>query len=305
MKYIHTMNYRILTIAIALTTGISVSHAQEVADTVKVIENASSVLVVAKDGKTSLDAEFPGKHNNETLHYQYEVNITNETDTLRIAEFSDNWGMDLPFVKDKPMNVKDNKVRRYFAAVRRAYWGWRFNYEGKGKVKNGWELSIPDFIAVAWKRRGSEFEIGAGFGMSRYSSMDGYFYEKTGDRLILSPIPEGVKKKESSLEISYFQVPVLYNQYISKDFMFSLGAIMNLNTYAKATTRLITSDSQYQTTTYKGLQQNLFAVDAYASVDFWGIGLFAKWSPMKLFNQKFGPELKGFTLGLQISLMNF
>lgn len=305
MKYIHTMNHRILTIVVALTTTVLCSHAQERTDTVKVIENASSVIVVAKDGKTTLDAEFPDKRNREMLHYQYEVNITGLTDTLRIEEFSDNWGMDLPFVKDKPMNVKDNKVRRYFAAVRRAYWGWRFNYEGKGKVKNGWELSIPDFLAVAWKWRGAEFEIGAGFGVSRYSSMDGYFYEKRGDQLILSPLGEGIEKKESSLEISYFQVPVLYNQYITKDFMFSLGAIMNLNTYAEATTRLMPYDNQYQTTTYKGLQQNLFTVDAYASVDFWGIGLFAKWSPMKLFNQKFGPELKGFTLGLQISLMNF
>lgn len=299
------MNYKILTIAIALTTGVPVSRAQEASDTVRVIENATSVIVVTKDGKTRLDAEFPGKHNNETLHYQYEVNITNEADTLATDEFSDNWGMDLPFVKDKPTNANDNKARRYFAAVRRAYWGWRFNYEGKGNVKNGWELSIPDFIAVAWKRRGAEFEIGAGFGMSRYSSMDGYFYEKNGDQLILSPLPEGIKKKESSLSIASFHVPVLYNQYIGKDFMFSLGAIINFNTYATATTKLITSDDLYQTTTYKGLQQRLFTVDAYASVDLWGIGFFAKWSPMTLFNQEFGPVSKGFTIGVQVSLMNF
>lgn len=299
------MNYRILTLLIHLITAFFGCLAQEATDTVKVIENAGSIVVVAKNGQTSLNAEFPDKYNKEMLHYQYEVTITNESDTHNVEYFSDNWGLDVPFVKDKHIRATDNKVRRCFAAVRRAYWGWRFNYGHKGNVKNSWEISIPDFIALAWKKRGAEFEIGAGFGMSRYSSMDGFFYEKSDDQLILSHLPEEINKKESSLSIGSFHIPVLYNQYIGKHCMFSIGAIMNFNTYAKATTKLMTSDKQYLTTTCKGLQQNLFTVDAYASVDLWGIGLFAKWSPMELFNQKFGPELKGFSIGIQVSLMNF
>lgn len=304
MKKIHTMNHRILIFAITILTGILSSLAQEAADTVKVIENATNITIVTQNGKTVLNADYPGDNINKTLHYNYEVEVINDLDTIKSAdEFPDNWGMELPFLKDK--QPTGNRVRAYFTGARRAYWGWRFNYGGKGHVKNGWEVSIPDFIAVAWKRRGAEFEIGAGFGESRYSSMDGFAYEKVGDRLVLSPVQEGIREKESSLSIASFHVPVLYNQHIGKDFMFSLGAIMNFNTYAKATTKLTTADNQSHTITYKGLQQNLFTVDAYASVDICGIGLFAKWSPMKLFNQKFGPELKGFTVGLQISLMNF
>lgn len=304
MKSIHTMNHKILILAITILTGVFGCIAQETTDTVKVIENATNITVVTKDGKTVLSADYPGDKINQTFHYNYEVNVANNSDSIKSAEeFPDNWGMELPFLKDS--QPTGNRVRAYFTGARRAYWGWRFNYGGKGNVKNGWEVSIPDFIAVAWKRRGAEFEIGAGFGESRYSSMDGFAYEKVGDRLILSPIEEGMRKKESSLAIASFHVPVLYNQHIGKDFMFSLGAIMNFNTYAKATTKVISSDNHSHTTTCKGLQQNLFTVDAYASVDICGIGLFAKWSPMKLFNQKFGPELKGFTVGLQISLMNF
>ncbi len=295
------MNYKIISIVIILIAGTSVCHAEEPTDTVKVIENASNVLVVAKDGKTVLDAEFQGKNDDETLHYQYEVNVM-DADTIQTEdEFPDNWGMDLPFVKNKDMNVKDNHVRRYISCVRRIYWGWRFNYGGKGNVRNGWELSIPDFLALTWRRRGAEFELGVGFSGSHYNAQDNFFYQKQGDKLILASVEEGLKVKETSLDIFTIQVPMLYNQRISKDFTFSIGAIANFNTYAVATTKKKNFDEEYHKITYKGLQQNLFTVDAYASISVCNIGVFAKWSPMKVFKQQFGPDLKGFTIGVELS----
>lgn len=300
------MNYRILTIAIALATGISIGLAQEAADTVKVIENASSIIVVTKDGKTTLDAEFPDKHNKETLHYQYEVNITNEADSVMTEEFSDNWGMELPFVKDKPVSVRDHKMRRYVGLVRRANWGWTFNYGDKGHVKNGWEVSIPDFVSLIWRRRGAEFEIGFGITASYRFAQDHFCYRKEGDKIVLVPVPEGMKVKKSTLELASFNFPVLYNQHVCKNFSFSLGGIVNLNYLANAHTKLSDTNNQYHKTSYKGLQQNFLTVDAYASVStFNGIGIYAKWSPMKMFKKQFGPELKSFTVGIELSLGEF
>lgn len=295
------MNYRIITLTISMIGVALGCLAEQPADTVKVIENASNILVVAKDGKTVVDADFPSGNGKDVMHYQYEVNVK-DTNTTTEDQFSDDWGMDLPFVKDSRMNVNDNKVRRYLTILRRAYWGWRFNYGGKGNVRNGWEVGMPDWLAVKWRRRGAEFEIGVGFTGSRYNAQDNFCYQKQGDRLMLAPVPDGLKVKETYLDIISFNFPLLYNQDIGKDFTFTFGAIVNLNTYATASTRLVDFDDRYSKTTYKGLQQNLFTVDAYASVSAYGIGFFAKWSPMKIFRPQFGPDLRGFTIGVEISL---
>lgn len=295
------MNYKNICFGIILAAGTLGCLAEEPVDTVKVIENAGNVLVVAKDGRTVLDAEIPGNGDKEPLHYQYEVNVT-RTDTIQVEEeFPDNWGMDLPFVKTRDMNVKDNRVRRYVSFARRINWGWRFNYGGKGNVRNGWEISMPDFIALTWRRRGAEFELGVGYTESRYNAQDNFCYRKQGDKLVLAPVEEGMKVKETVLDVMAINVPVLYNQSISKDFMFSIGAIANFNVYAMATTRLRNFDEKYHKITYKGLQQNFFTVDAYASISFCNIGVFAKWSPMKVFKQQFGPDLRGFTIGVEVS----
>lgn len=300
MKKHYTMNYRILTLALAVIGVTFGSLAQEAADTVKVIENANNIIVVAKDGKTVLNAEFPGKNSKETLKYQYEVNVAN-SDTISVKdEFSDNWGMDLPFVKDKSMNVRDNKVRRYIGFLSRGYWGWRFNYDGKGNVRNGWEYAVPDFVSVKWQRRGAEFEIGLGASSSYYFASDNFCFQKEGDKIVLAPVPDGMYTKQSSLMIDALLVPVFYNQRLGKNGSFTLGAIANFNFFSSATTKLHTANDQYVTTTYRGLQQRLLTLDTYASINFYGIGVFAKWSPIKVFDKKFGPELKGFTIGVEI-----
>lgn len=271
------------------------------ADTVKVIDNASNIVVVCKDGKTILNAEFPDNDGSDRLHYRYEVNVTDEKVDDIGDEFPDNWGMSLPFVKFNGHNGQSNRVSRRVACLRRVSWGWRFNYSGKGNVKNGWEVSVPDFLSVSWRKRGAEFEIGAGFSMNRYYAMDDFGYQKIGDRLVLSPVPEGMKATDSFFDVFTFQVPVLYNQKIGGGFSFSLGTIVNLNTYAAARTTLRWDDDSYQKTIYKALQQNLFTLDAYASLAVSGFGIFARWSPAPLFKCKYGPQLKSFLIGVEIS----
>lgn len=299
------MNTKTAAILTALTLFTLPCLAEERTDTVKIIENASNIVIVKSGGSITLDADFLTDditENEDPAHYRYEVNVTHSDTETDMEDFPDNWGMEIPFVRN-PRFVEPRRVRTDVAFVRRAYWGWRFNYAGRGEVKNGWEIGVPDFIAIVWKRRGAEFEIGAGFSSNIYYAGAGFAYGKTGDRLTLMPIAEGVRREHSRLQTWTFQIPVLYNQKIGHDFMFSLGAVANLNTYAVANTRLELEEGRFLNYSYKGLQQNLLTVDAYASFDICGFGMYARWSPMTLFRKQFGPELKGFSIGINISLM--
>lgn len=294
--------YKIALLLFAAVISLPVS-AEEPADTIRIIENARSVVVVKENGKTRLNAIYTDVDMDETMVYEYEVAVVNPDSVAAADDFPDNWGMELPFMS-RPTKQQGHRVSRFFTVVRRALWGWRFNYSGRSHVKNGWEVSIPDVVAMVWRHRGAEFEIGAGFSCNRYLAQDGFQYTRQGDSLTLTEVPDGMKSIHSRLDVFSFQVPVLYNQRICRNFNFTLGAIANLNTYARANTRLETADNHYHDVTFKGLQQNLFTVDAYASFDIAGIGMYARWSPMPVFRSPFGPESKGFTIGVNISLMN-
>ncbi len=286
----------------ALPLAAAACLAAEPADTVKVIDGARNIVVVREGGNTRLDADFPDADGGKMMHYQYQVDVAYSCAAGEADEFPDDWGMQFPFVRSKEKNSDSRRVKRSVSLMRNASWGWRFNYSGRGNVANGWETGFPDFVAVTWRRRGAEFEIGAGFSVARYNARDGFGYTKAGDRLILVPAAEGYKVDSSLLDLFSFQVPVLYNQSVTRHFSISLGAVVNFNSYARASATLVDFNDNYHKISCKGLQQNLFTVDAYAAFSLYGVGLYARWSPMPVFNGRFGPELKGFSLGIRVSL---
>ena len=266
----------------------------EPVDTVKALDNVRNVLVVQDGNKTTVTADYMSMRGILT-QYKYEVNVDeNDIDN----EFSDNWGMELPFMRGKTPRRSDRTVRN-ISGCRHIYWGWRFNYGDNGGVKNCFEVGIRDFVGMTWKKGGSEFEIGLGLGFKRFLADDGFSYYKTGDAILLLPTDEGKRVKQSRLDMWSFHVPVLYNQKVGNEVTLTLGGIVNFNTYSKAKTA--TEENEWtQKITYKGLQQNLLTIDAMAAVHICGAGLYASWSPMKLFKEEYGPALKAWSIGLEL-----
>lgn len=270
--------------------------AKENPDTVTVIENASAVTVVKSGDSTILEAVMEEDSIGRKV-YRYELEIGGQS-IAPADTFPDDWGMDLPFMREKNRG-KSRCLSRRVTGFRHLYWGWRFNYGNKGSVKNCFEVGIRDVIGVAWQRGGSELEIGLGFSMQRYLADDGMAYRRNSDALRLESVPEGKRCKLSRLDIWTFQVPVLYNQKIGGDVSFSLGGVLNFNTYAKAQTKLRYGDIT-EKTTYKGLHQNLFTADIIGAVHVSGIGVYAAWSPMHAFKKEYGPAVSSWSLGIDL-----
>lgn len=277
-------------------------HAQEPADTIKVIDNATNVTVLRDGGKTIVVADLEDEEG-DSRTFRYEVDV--QTDEGNLSDFPDNWGMDFPFMRTRNIDDEDccnggkRRVRRNVVGLRHLYWGWRTNYSGNEGVKNCFEVGIRDVVGVAWKRGGAELEIGLGFGVRRFLAQDGMMYGKKDDSVVLMPLPEGSVCRKSRLDVWTFQIPILYNQCIGKIASFSAGVVCNFNSYAKISNKVEKGDTTINES-LKGLQQNLFTADLFAGIYLEGIGLYASWSPMKMFDARYGMALKGWSAGVEI-----
>lgn len=286
------MNKRLIIQLLLVISATSLS-AQERADTVKEIENARNVLITRNGNTTLIDVKL-GTSSGYT-GYKYELDVKagrGEVNDL----FPDNWGMDLPFV-NLGKNKEVSSLKSYSIGFRHLYWGWRFNYDKKGLVKNCFEVGIRDILGYGWRRGRSEFEIGLGFGMRRLLAADGCMYVKNGDRLVLESVAEGMEATMSRLDVVSFQVPLLYNLKMSDSWCMSIGGVVNFNTYAKAVGKTIERGRKSKNV-MKGLHQNFMTPEILGTIYFDGVGFYGAWSPVALFKDGYGPEVKGWSIGV-------
>lgn len=280
---------------------------QNVLDTIKVIPYANEVIMTKNGSTTKLivnmdDSLTQGKY------YYYEIEVSDRPKDEDI-ELSESWDMNLPFLtigkkcdsENRHHNIRHRRVWRHFTGFNNFYWGWRFNYGDNSKVKDCFEVGMRQIIGISWNhgRHTPTFSVGVGTGMIRLLAQDGFRYSKNGDMLILKPLEKGERMDKSRLDIWRFQFPVSLTLPLGRSGAFSLGGCVNLNSYAKASTQLKISEGKYKRK-YKGLQQNLFNGELFASISVSGIGFYASWTPFNLFSDSYGPKVKGWSVGINL-----
>lgn len=298
----NNLNYRFL-VFLLISISMPKAFSQMQADTVKIIKNAKEVTVTRDGRSTTVKVNIKDSLSNVSF-YEYKIEVSENVENDKTDEFPDTWGMDIPFIsRKKPSSVGSRKktISRREIGFEHVYWGWRFNYGDKGNVKNGFEVGIRNLIGMSWSRgrHTPAFEIGIGFGMMRMYASDGFVYGKSGDAVTLYPLSPMEESDFSRLDVWRFHVPVLLSVPLGKNGNFSLGGVVNFNTYAKACTRLV-RDNKREKTSYKGFQQRLLTADVFASISGCGMGLYFTWSPVALFKKAYGPELKAWSIGVDL-----
>lgn len=290
------MNYKLNLIAtlVALMSICPGAYGEERPDTVKVIREVRDVVVMKRGNTTRLTATLPNGR-----QYQYEMNVE-DADSCDY-DYPELWGMELPFIGMGKRNYAGNRMQTNVTVIDDAYFGWRFNYDDKQHVKNGFETGVRSVIGVNWRRgdRGPAFAIGLGFGMKRFFAEEGFSFSKSGDNIRLVPVADGLEVDHSRLDIWTFHIPVTYRQPIGKVCSMTLGAVANLNTYASGFTS-IRDGRTFHKRSFKGLQQNLFTADLTVSFSIRCVGIYSTWSPMKLFSGGYGPNMRGWSMGITL-----
>lgn len=277
----------------------------EAPDTVKVIENPGKVFVSRNGDTTLIEIETDNKYGKDRFSYSVTVEEPVEQDAGSPLDF------EIPFGIGKKRDAGDGsgsfgrrRLRPYLFLLGNLYVGQRFNYFGKGNVRNSYEVGVRDLIGIGWSRGDytPSFSIGLGFGVQRYGAQKGFRYAMDGSRLTVVPVEDGTSVRSSDLFVYNFQVPLLFSIPVGCDVKFTAGAVACLNFSTLARTEVAVGSDRYKTT-YRGVQQRLFTTDIMCSLGVCDIiGVYASWSPMTLFQAPYGPRLKSWSIG---AIVNF
>ena len=136
------------------------------------------------------------------------------------------------------------------------------------------------------------FSIGTGFQMTRFAGKD-FLYAMDGDRLIKTPVPEGVTSRGAYLDFTGIRFPISYGFALSPNSNLELTAGINYWVQAQAVNLMGVNN-------FEGFNVKNFrpvTVDARLSWLMNGAGLYVKYMPPLWFKPGQGPQNHTISLG--------
>ena len=280
---------------IALTTFTAKAQT-EAADTVIVINNPGAVSVVEHGPDTTINVAGTG--DDEGYVYTY------TTSTGAAAKNADDMPAILfPF---KSHESRDSIGRPSFHSTffHSLYFGGIAPLQGPDCIKTSLECGIANVIGMRWEigSLSRYIDVGLGFGYKSLVVSDGMRFDKPGESLIIIKQHPGVEARRSHLYVCHLTIPVTYTAPICRSLGFTAGAVINLNTYTRATSSYKVDNNTYKET-YRNLHQRFFTVDIMGSLHLDSdIGIYVKYSPMGLFKSHRGPDTSTLSFGLIMGL---
>lgn len=288
---------RVLGTLMMMGTLCSSAAPVNMADTVKKVNNPERVRVIKNGSNTTVEI-LSGSNGRERM-YKYEMTV----DSLGKDDEAMQWNLDFPFREAISSQRRVGKTGWSASVFKNLYFGWTFAYSHKGDVKNCFETGIADVVAANYTpwACGPTFSLGIGFGMHRYLARDGMVYRKDGNRVsIVNRNPDWIPDY-SRLDIWTFDVPFRIEQSFGKCFAFSVGAILNFNSYAVAATQYRNGEAIVKEK-YKGLTQRLVTTDFCVALGVRAVvSVYGKWSPVPAFQSPYGPQMRSFSVGMTLS----
>lgn len=263
-------------------------------DTVKVITKPDSVTICDTDGHFAINVY--GGNNNPNYRYTYERTAADScAETIAESE----WSFRVPFVD----NAK-RETRRSMFTFESGGLGIGFDDARDApqnlnvNMANSAELFIDHVAGVRYRPWRDNFSIlvGIGFGWRNYRMTGLNRFVKDGANLKIEDYPEGAEPKFSRIKLFNFCVPIMLNEDFGKHFSISAGAVVNLNTHASMKTRYY-QEGLLITDKTDNIHPKKITVDFMGVITFRNVGVYAKYSPMKVLDTTFGPSFKHCSVG--------
>lgn len=136
------------------------------------------------------------------------------------------------------------------------------------------------------------FSIGTGFQMTRFAGKD-FLYAMDGDRLIKTPVPDGVTSRGAYLDFTGARIPISYGFELSPNNSLELTAGINYWLNAKAVNLMgVNNFEGFNVTNFRPV-----TVDARLSWFMNGLGLYVKYMPPLWLKPGQGPQNHTISLG--------
>ncbi|MDH6343056.1 hypothetical protein M2480_001404 [Parabacteroides sp. PFB2-12] len=176
------------------------------------------------------------------------------------------------------------------------------------RSNKSWELNINFFEYDLRLSRRYRWALVTGVGIrwNRYRLDENKHFKRLDGKTILEIAPEGVRYTKSRLNTTSLTIPLLLEwQPVRRhsDFFISAGAVGVINTAATSRVEYRNeNDKKVKQKVDDGLYIKPITVDFLFQMGFDWIGIYLKYSPMELFENKKGPALHPVSAGIQFHI---
>ena len=166
---------------------------------------------------------------------------------------------------------------------------------------NLFEKTIPISNRYKWA-----IVTGLGMRWTRYHLKGNYHFEEIDDYTKLVEAPEGIRYKASKLGITTINIPLLIEwQTPGGHLFFSAGVVGSVKTWSYSWIEFYDETSNRHKKKQKekvdqGMTLRPVTMDILVQAGTRGIGVYARYSPISIFENNKGPELYPLTFGLML-----
>lgn len=265
----------------------------------EVFQRPDSVVVNRAGGQLMI--QIFGAPDNPDYFYSYEQEAPDAIDDTAEKVAADDWNFNVPI----PGKKKSKGRARFEFESTGIGFGFVNAIDGPQemdvKMARSHEIFWHEIVGVRWRptRQGASFSTGIGIDWKNYR-MTGYTrFMKDGANVVLEKYAEGAEPKFSRLKLFNITLPVMFHQEFGKMFEFSVGAVVNFNTYASMMTKYMLNDEE-RIKRDKDIRTNKVTVDMMAMFKIEAIGVYAKYSPMSVLDTAYGPDFKSLSVGMTL-----
>lgn len=284
-------NIKPLIAALALCFGIA-AHADTTCnkDTI-VVSKPDLVKVITSDSLQTVIIE--GSEKNRDFKYKNSIQLVDSNYVSTSSINDDSWEFSFNLLKKKNKNSKtqiSTELAFGFcsapgmpaAADIRTFSSWEI----------WWIISDAEYIP--WKNCHS-FAAGIGVDWRNYRMNDEKRFVKADNKLSIVPYPDGAIPRFSRIKVFSITFPLRY-KFNVKHFGFSVGPVVNINTYSSIKTRYKLNGEKNKDTD-KDVRAVPVTVDFMGTLHFRGINLYMKYSPCNVLKTSYAPKFRSLSFG--------
>lgn len=160
-------------------------------------------------------------------------------------------------------------------------------------------FELPIYLLYKEHWGASALVYGVGFTWSNFTKTGNVMLSKADNgEIVHGPYPEGASPKFSRLSLFCFNLPVMYQLKLVKNFGFSIGPVLNFNSGGDRLKVKYRLDGHKVKDKYHNVHPNMLTVDIMAQLHVSDLSFYVKYSPMNLMNKDYWPGSQRISFGI-------
>lgn len=275
-----------LLVFMLLTTTVTAQATLNADNDTLTISKPNKVRIITGDSIQKI--KVYGREGDEKYRYENTIQLVDSNYISSVNINKDRW--DLSFEVGKKGNFH-NEISMHIGVGLCNPIG--ANFKASKSVGSSWEIM---WTIAQWNHFTPSYKnwysIGFGVDWRNYRTDGRYYFTKLDDGTITEErYPDGYDPRFSRFKVFSLNVPLLWGHKVNKNFEFSIGPVINFNTYASIKNRYFDADGKGHKDVFKHIHQKPITVDLMAIVKLLNFQIYGKFSPMETLNNTYAEDV--------------